>query len=126
MHRGSGDDGLGDKMTKGTRKGGEAAVAGTRPAGSGRHGSATVASGRQLEAIMLESAREQLGPEADEDEVERLARDRLEGRRVRPPDPETPGRTLGTRSQLGQSAGRPSEALRMNPARAETETVLRD
>ena len=47
-------------------------------------------SGRQLEAIVAESVRERLGPEANEDEVERLARDRLEGRRRRPPDPETP------------------------------------
>ncbi|MCY4123357.1 MAG: hypothetical protein OXG72_20810 [Acidobacteria bacterium] len=39
---------------------------------------------------MVESAREQLGPEADETEVERLAIRRLEGRRLRPPDPETP------------------------------------
>jgi len=55
-----------------------------------RRGSPTVASGRQLEAIMVESARERLGPGAGETEVERLAIRRLEGRRRRPPDPETP------------------------------------
>ena len=86
-------------MAKETRKGGDPRVGapparpviqGTRGARQKRRGSPTVASGRQLEAIMVESAREQLGPEADEAEVERLAMRQLEGQRLRPPDPETP------------------------------------
>ena len=86
-------------MTKERREGGDPKVgpppagpviAGTRPAGRTRRGNRKVASGRQLEAIMVGSAREQMGLEANEDEVERLAKRRLEGRRLRPPDPATP------------------------------------
>ena len=65
-------------------------VARTRPPARRRRGSPTVVSGRELEAIMVRNAREQLGPEADQAEVEHLAMRRLEGQRLRAPEPETP------------------------------------
>lgn len=86
-------------MRKEMRTGGDPTVQGpparpvvprTRPPARRRRGSPTVASGRELEAIMVRNAREQLGPDADQAEVERLARRRLEGQRLRPPEPETP------------------------------------
>lgn len=86
------------EMRKEMQQGGDPRVgpAPARPTTTGRstarkkpHGSRTVASGRQLEAIMAGTARERLGPDASEDEVQELAWRWLEGRRRRPPDPET-------------------------------------